>query len=172
MNNNGLLLNDELWERLLELTEGDVALCYQCGECTAACPWGLVREKGLPVRLILRQAQLGVKHTEADLWLCTTCGQCQATCPRGVDIPRVFKALRQLAWEHNNVERDCHPCCGHCTGTTIPGLSRHPNARCGRVIFSWKPLIPPVTRCCSMLGAHHPITGAPEDRPCVGDLAA
>lgn len=105
MNDDGLLLNDELWERLLELTEGDVALCYQCGECTAACPWGLVREKGLPVRLILRQAQLGIEHTEPDLWLCTTCGQCQATCPRGVDIPRVFRALRQLAWEQHSVEK-------------------------------------------------------------------
>jgi Fe-S oxidoreductase len=105
MSEDILLLNDDLWERLLELTEGDVALCYQCGECTAACPWGLVRENGLPVRVILRQAQLGIEHVESDMWLCTTCGQCQATCPRGVDIPRVFRALRQLAWEEQHVEK-------------------------------------------------------------------
>jgi Fe-S oxidoreductase len=105
MSDEGLLLNDELWERLLELTAGDTALCYQCGECTAACPWGLVRENGLPVRVILRRAQLGIEHTAPDLWLCTTCGQCQATCPRGVDIPRAFRALRQIAWEQRRVEK-------------------------------------------------------------------
>ena len=105
MSDDSLLLNDELWERLLELTAGDAALCYQCGECTAACPWGLVRENGLPVRVIMRRAQLGIEHTAPDLWLCTTCGQCQATCPRGVDIPRAFKALRQIAWEQHHVEK-------------------------------------------------------------------
>lgn len=105
MSDDSLMLDDELWERLLELTGGDVALCYQCGECTAACPWGLVREKGLPVRILLRQAQLGIENTGADLWLCTTCGQCQATCPRGVDIPAVFRALRLLAWEQHHVEK-------------------------------------------------------------------
>lgn len=105
MSDDALLLDDELWERLLELTGGDIALCYQCGECTAACPWGLVRKQGLPVRLVLRQAQLGIENTGAELWLCTTCGQCQATCPRGVDIPAVFRALRQLAWEQHHVEK-------------------------------------------------------------------
>lgn len=100
-----LELDEKLWERLLELTGGDVAVCYQCGECTAACPWGLVREKALPVRRLMRYAQLGVAHTDPDLWLCTTCGQCQATCPRGVDIPRVFKSLRQIAWEKHQVEK-------------------------------------------------------------------
>lgn len=105
MSDNGMLLDDELWERLLELTHGDVAQCYQCGECTAACPWGLVRERALPVRILLRQAQLGIQNIGSDLWLCTTCGQCQATCPRGVDVPAVFRALRQIAWEQNRVEK-------------------------------------------------------------------
>lgn len=103
--NDGILLNDELWERLFTLTHGAAALCYQCGECTAACPWGLVREQTLPVRTLLRQAQLGMQKADANLWLCTTCGQCQATCPRGVDIPAVFRALRQLAWEQRQVEK-------------------------------------------------------------------
>lgn len=101
----GLLLSDDLWERLFELTNGDIALCYQCGECTAACPWGLVRQNSLPVRSVLRRAQLGIQQIEADLWLCTTCGQCQATCPRGVDIPAVFRSLRQVAWEQRHVEK-------------------------------------------------------------------
>lgn len=105
MTADALSLDDNLWERLLELTGGEVALCYQCGECTAACPWGLVEGRVLPVRVLLRQAQLGIQHLDADLWQCTTCGQCQATCPRGVDIPAVFRALRQIAWEQRHVEK-------------------------------------------------------------------
>lgn len=104
-NDDALPLDDALWQRLLDLTDGAAALCYQCGECTAACPWGLVRQGALPVRRLLRQAQLGIEHVEADLWLCTTCGQCQATCPRGVDIPAVFRGLRQIAWEQRAVEK-------------------------------------------------------------------
>lgn len=99
------LLDDDLWERLLELTNGAAALCYQCGECTAACPWGLVQEKSIPVRSLMRKAQLGIEHISSDLWLCTTCAQCQSTCPRGVDIPAVFLALRQIAWEQKTVEK-------------------------------------------------------------------
>ncbi len=105
MTDDALPLDDALWQRLIDLTNGDAALCYQCGECTAACPWGLVRQGALPVRMLLRQAQLGIEHVEADLWLCTTCGQCQATCPRGVDIPAVFRSLRQIAWEQRTVEK-------------------------------------------------------------------
>lgn len=102
---DALQLDDALWQRLLELTGGEAALCFQCGECTAACPWGLVREDGLPVRTLLRKAQLGIDQVERELWLCTTCGQCQVTCPRGVDIPGVFRALRQVAWEERHVEK-------------------------------------------------------------------
>ena len=104
-NDDALPLDDALWQRLLELTDGDAALCFQCGECTAACPWGLVRKDGLPVRTLLRKAQLGIGQIDRELWLCTTCGQCQVTCPRGVDIPGVFRALRQIAWEQRRVEK-------------------------------------------------------------------
>lgn len=104
-NDDALPLNDALWQRLLELTNGEAALCFQCGECTAACPWGLVREGGLPVRTLLRKAQLGIDQIDQALWLCTSCGQCLVTCPREVDIPGVFRALRQIAWEQRHVEK-------------------------------------------------------------------
>ena len=99
-----LTLNDELWERLIDLTGGSAALCYQCGVCTATCPWGTVREEPLSVRKFMRMAQLGVKDGNENLWLCTTCGQCHHTCPRGVDICQVFRALRAIAWEQGAVE--------------------------------------------------------------------
>jgi Fe-S oxidoreductase len=98
---NEITLDDRLWERLIELTDGAAALCYQCGVCTASCPWGLVRQEHLSVRGLMRQAQLGLHNGGDDLWLCTTCAQCQAYCPRGVDISDVFRGLRAIAWEEN-----------------------------------------------------------------------
>ncbi len=100
-----LVIDDDLHERLIELTGGAAALCYQCGTCTASCPWGLVREDHLPVRKIIHQAQLGVPGWESNLWQCTTCGQCEVLCPRGVKITDVFRGLRELAWEERRVEK-------------------------------------------------------------------
>jgi Fe-S oxidoreductase len=99
-----ITLDDALWERLIQLTDGAAALCYQCGVCTAICPWGMVRQQHLSVRSMMRQAQLGLVNRGADLWLCTNCAQCQAYCPRGVDISNVFRGLRMLAWERNAVQ--------------------------------------------------------------------
>jgi len=98
-----LVLDDELWEQLIELTGGAAAPCYQCGVCTATCPWGTVREEPLSVRTMMRQAQLGLFDGNEDLWLCTACKQCEVYCPRGVPIADVFRALRQLAWERQQV---------------------------------------------------------------------
>jgi Fe-S oxidoreductase len=99
-----LLIDDELWEELLALTDGAAAECFQCGVCTATCPWGLVRKKPLSVRTLMRQAQLGLRAGDNSLWLCTTCAQCQAYCPRGVDIAEVFRGLRTIAWKHQQVQ--------------------------------------------------------------------
>ena len=98
-----ILLDDQLWERLLELTDGAAALCFQCGVCTANCPWGAVRQEPLSVRTFMRQAQLGFRNGNDSLWLCTTCAQCEAYCPRGVNIPDVFRGLRTIAWERRAV---------------------------------------------------------------------
>jgi Fe-S oxidoreductase len=105
INEEVLYIDDELWERLLALTDGAVALCYQCGVCTANCPWGLVGDKYLSVRTLMRQAQLGLRGKNGNLWLCTTCAQCEAHCPRGVNIADVFRGLRTLAWENHNPEK-------------------------------------------------------------------
>ncbi len=94
-----LQLEDERWERLMALTGGEAGPCYQCGVCTATCPWGLVRQETLSVRSLIHRAQLGLAPESDQLWLCTTCAQCEASCPRGVRISAVMGGLRQLAWE-------------------------------------------------------------------------
>lgn len=99
-----LLIDDDLWEELLDCTDGATAECFQCGVCTATCPWGLVREKPLSVRTLMRQAQIGVRIGDSNLWLCTTCAQCEVYCPRGVDIAEVFRGLRTVAWKYQQVQ--------------------------------------------------------------------
>jgi len=94
-----VVLDDELWEQLIELTGGAAAPCFQCGVCTAICPWGTVRQEPLSVRKLMRRAQLGLFSENEGLWLCTACAQCEPYCPRGVPIVEVFRALRYLAWE-------------------------------------------------------------------------
>lgn len=99
-----LLIDDELWEELFSLTDGAAAECFQCGVCTATCPWGLVSNKLLSVRTLMRQAQLGLRAGDNSLWLCTTCAQCEAFCPRGVNIAEVFRGLRTIAWKHRQIQ--------------------------------------------------------------------
>jgi len=74
---------------------GDILkLCYQCGMCTAACPWNLVRS--FIVRRIMHQAQLGLADFESEeMWMCATCRACVQRCPRGVEIIDIMRALRR-----------------------------------------------------------------------------
>ena len=38
-----IVLNDDAWEQVMAATHGQAAACFQCGVCSATCPWGLVR---------------------------------------------------------------------------------------------------------------------------------
>lgn len=102
-------IDDALWEELIEITDGKAAPCYQCGFCTAICPWGFVRDEPLSVRSIMRGAQLGLLESEEAIWLCTACGQCEIYCPRGVPIVEVFQSLRQLLWERRKAPAGLTP---------------------------------------------------------------
>jgi Fe-S oxidoreductase len=87
---------DELMDELAKAGGASLYLCYQCGVCTATCPWSEVRDVSL--RKMLRLTQLGVGGLEGEfLWLCTTCRACVARCPRGVDVIEVIRAARRFA---------------------------------------------------------------------------
>ena len=84
---------------LIKEEGGDpLKLCYQCGTCSATCPWNLV--KNFIVRKIMHQGQLGLIDFESEeLWMCATCKACVDRCPRGVAIIDVMKAMRRAVVE-------------------------------------------------------------------------
>ncbi len=100
-----IIVDDDRWEELMALTDGAASACFQCGVCTAICPWGLVKAETVSVRTLMHQAQLGLANVNDGLWLCTSCAQCEAYCPRGVSIVEVVRGLRYLAWQRRNTPR-------------------------------------------------------------------
>jgi Fe-S oxidoreductase len=84
---------------LLKMQGGqDLEHCYQCGTCTAVCPWNIAGNFG--VRSLIHQAQLGmVDFGDEDIWKCVGCRSCAQACPRGVDIPKMIRALRRVISE-------------------------------------------------------------------------
>ncbi len=72
--------------------------CYQCGVCSATCPWNQVRS--FIVRRLIHQAQLGLTDFEdEEVWTCVACRLCVQRCPRGVEVPDIMRALRRVIAE-------------------------------------------------------------------------
>lgn len=71
--------------------------CYQCGRCSAGCP--MVEDMDVLPNVVIRLAQLGLTEVMGSKtpWVCAACMTCQARCPKGVDLPRIMEALRQMA---------------------------------------------------------------------------
>ena len=88
----------EAAEAIIEAGGEALKSCYQCGLCTATCPWNLVRS--FLTRRLIHQAQIGLVELESeDIWLCATCGACVERCPRGVEIIDIIRALRRIGSE-------------------------------------------------------------------------
>ena len=75
----------EAVEAIVEVGGKALKSCYQCGLCTATCPWNLVRS--FLSRRLIHQAQIGLVELDSEeVWLCVSCGACVERCPRGVEI--------------------------------------------------------------------------------------
>jgi heterodisulfide reductase subunit C len=82
--------------QVTEISGQALLACNQCGMCSAGCPVVFAMDR-LPSQ-VLRLAQLGIEEAlEAKtIWICASCQTCLSRCPRGVDLPRVMEALRQI----------------------------------------------------------------------------
>ena len=85
----------------LERLAGDCLQCYQCGQCTAACPSGWDFDEGprRVVRLVLAGDMNDLMDNQ-DVWRCNECGNCTAACPMEVDTRAVMTAVRELQREY------------------------------------------------------------------------
>lgn len=80
-----------------EISGQDLLACNQCGKCSAGCP--VVAAMDLLPSQVIRMAQLGMEEVleSNTIWICASCLTCVTRCPKGVDLPRMMEALRQIA---------------------------------------------------------------------------
>jgi heterodisulfide reductase subunit C len=98
----------EFVNQVMAESQQDPAWCYQCGNCSAGCPYTFVYD--LPVHQIMRLLQAGQKETilrSRSLWLCATCESCTTRCPNNIDVARIVDVLRHMARRHGYItEKD------------------------------------------------------------------
>jgi Fe-S oxidoreductase len=107
-------------EALVERAGDSFKSCYQCGTCSAVCPFEFTGIQ-LPRKEMLL-AQWGAKQElfdSANLWICTTCGNCARVCPREVDIPGTIRAARDIYLLEQGVSPELQ--------TALESTSRHGN---------------------------------------------
>ncbi len=83
--------------RVEEISGQNLLACNQCGKCSAGCP--VVAAMDLLPSQVIRLAQLGMEEVleSNTIWICASCLTCVTRCPKGVDLPRLMEALRQIA---------------------------------------------------------------------------
>lgn len=98
-----IVLNKERLNSAYVQTIKDISLqkimnCYQCGKCTAGCP--VADYMDIVPNEMMRLVMLGEVEkllSSKAIWLCTSCFQCGTRCPKGIEVHRVFEALRSIA---------------------------------------------------------------------------
>ena len=84
-------------DRIMELSGQNVYKCYQCGRCSAGCPFAF--EMDLLPNQIIRMVQMGQReevNRSKTLTLCASCFTCHSRCPKGIDIAKLMEAIRLL----------------------------------------------------------------------------
>jgi heterodisulfide reductase subunit C len=83
-------------KKVEEISGEDIHACYQCGKCSAGCPFASAMD-WLPSQII-RLVQLGDEEAldSKTIWLCASCFTCGTRCPKGVDLSKIMEALRTI----------------------------------------------------------------------------
>ena len=91
-------VDEDFKQSIMDAGAETVAVCFQCGTCTGACPSG--RRTPYRIRGVVRRAVMGLKEdviSDDTIWMCTTCYECQERCPRGIKIVDIVKIIRNQA---------------------------------------------------------------------------
>jgi heterodisulfide reductase subunit D len=82
-------------------------LCYQCGECTGACPLRRVSKFSPRSFVYNLTANANAFDTaENEQWNCLICENCYIICPQGVDFPALILNLRREGEEGVKAKED------------------------------------------------------------------
>jgi heterodisulfide reductase subunit C len=91
-------IDPDFKQEIMDAGAESVALCFQCGTCTGACPSG--RRTPYRIRQVVRKSVMGLKEeviADDTIWMCATCYECQERCPRGIKIVDIVKTVRNFA---------------------------------------------------------------------------
>jgi Fe-S oxidoreductase len=80
-------------EALERESDHNVFACYQCGKCTAACPFSFSPQR------VMRHLQLGQLDQALAMettWVCASCMTCSRVCPKDADPAGVMRSLRSV----------------------------------------------------------------------------
>lgn len=93
--------NRELTAEVEELSGENVFSCYQCGKCSAGCPF--TEEMDLLPNQVIRKVQMGNEDAlEAETpWVCASCLSCKVDCPQGNDVPAIMEGIREISLRLN-----------------------------------------------------------------------
>jgi heterodisulfide reductase subunit C len=83
--------------KVREISGQDPNMCFQCGLCAGTCP--MTGEMDLYTRKVMHMLQLGLVDlvlSQKMANLCASCHTCEVRCPRGIEIPKIVEALRQI----------------------------------------------------------------------------
>ena len=96
----------EFVRQIEEISGQNLLACNQCGKCSAGCP--VVAAMDLLPSQAIRMAQLGMEGVleSGTIWICASCLTCVTRCPKGVDLPRLMEALRQIALRQGVTQLD------------------------------------------------------------------
>lgn len=98
-------LSSDILRQIAEISGQNIHRCMQCGTCSGVCP--MVDSMEITPRQAVALLQHGMTAPVLDSrtpWLCASCHTCQVRCPRGVELPRVMEAIRQVTLR-DNVDR-------------------------------------------------------------------
>jgi heterodisulfide reductase subunit C len=86
----------ELAKEVEELSGENLFGCYQCGTCSAGCPY--VDDMDLTPDEVIRYIILDRKEVlnSKTIWLCSACFTCAERCPRDINITKIMEACRQI----------------------------------------------------------------------------
>ncbi len=86
----------EILKEVEELCGEQLHGCYQCGTCSAGCPF--IEDMDLGPDEVIRYVVLDRPEVlnAKSIWLCASCFTCAERCPRDLNITKIMEALRQI----------------------------------------------------------------------------